>query len=828
MYTGIWYDRKQNEIHLWDDKLGYRVFKYKPYCYVQDSEGQYTTIFGDRVRKATFLTPKELNDFKESWSDVVYESDVRPEMRTLVDLYHSFKPVLAPINVAFIDIEVDIDDPMFQARGGGFPKPEEALAPINAITMYLTQDEKYILWCLRQPEFEHASPAWFKNNDYELDVEVREFEDERELLMDFATTFGHSSIRLYSGWNSEKFDVPYIFNRIVGMLGRQHLARLSEIGQFKYDPEREEFRIAGSAHLDYMELYKRFVPNEKDSYKLDTIAQEEIGSNKVKYTGPLGALYREDYRRFLVYNVGDVKLLVDLDRKLKYLDLARTLAHKGNIPYESVVYTTMPIDGAILSYLKQKNLVAPDCKHGTRNGHIQGAYVAEPTPGLYDYVVDFDFTSLYPSIMRTLNISIETVVKKYRDNEIALLEGIDENHAVSANGVVYDLTTRGILPSLLDIWFTERVEFKKAMKDAKIKASQYPEGSEDRLRYEREAEYYNQLQYTTKILLNSVYGACALPSFRFFDRDNAEAVTTTGQLAIKFARKMTDTFMKDVVGVDDRVIYCDTDSLFIPLKSILTKLKRDLNNQDECVKAILETIVPAISAYHSQILDKFAKEQLHVINQPHYFHLKQELIARRMFFIDVKKRYGMWVINEEGVPCDKIEFKGLDIRRSSYPPFFKKVMYDVCQAILKGKSTQEVEDIIRQARKDVKKQPLIDVATPTGISQLKPEGTKGLPAHVKAAHAYNKLIQNEKHVFPITAGAKIKWVYLITQSENDSPVMAFMEDTPQEIIDSIQLRVDYDRIVEMNIDNKLGNILQFCGYKLPEKIDEGFEGFFTI
>lgn len=831
MYTGIWYDRRKNTIHLWDDKKGYQEFKYQPYCYVLNPGGPYKTIFGDSVVKRTFNTPWEMKDeLVDVWKDITFEADVRPEMRTLVDLYYDQEIYSPTINMAFLDIEVDIDDPQFLASGGGFPTPSEALAPINAITMFTTIDSTYHVWILKQADHPDPTMEWFDDEhtrDIKNNIELKVFVTEEDLLQDFIWCFREQGIRLYGGWNSENFDVPYIFNRITRVLGPSMVSKLSEIDLIEFDNDKTKggtYRIAGSAHLDYMELYKKFTPNEQDSYKLDTIAHLELGVNKVEYSGPLGALYRKDLRTFLIYNVVDVKLLVKLDRKLQYFDLARMLAYKGNVPYESIVYTTMPIDGAILTFLKKQGLVAPNCPEKQERVGIQGAYVADPTPGLHEYVVDFDFTSLYPSIMRTLNISIETIVKKYPSRQAALLEGLEPHQVVAANGMVYDTSRRGVLPSLLDVWFQERVEYKEKMKEAKRKAQEFPEGSPERIEQEKLADSYHQLQYTTKILLNSVYGACALPSFRFFQRDNAEAVTTTGKLAITYSREKTNEFMEQL-GVDDKVLYCDTDSMFISMAGLLKKLKKDFNDMEECSSTILTSIIPAFSKYHKRILDQFAREELNVHGE-HFFHLKQELIARRMFFIDVKKRYGMWVINEEGVPADKIEFKGLDIRRSSYPPYFKQCMFDVCKAILQGLSVEEVENIIREYQKNVRTVPLIEIATPTGIKGMKPLGSKGLPAHVKSAHFYNEAIKDYPHVYPIQPGNKIKWVYL--KNHPKYPTMAFTEDTPQEFIDGLKPYVDYDTIIDMNIMNKLEAILRFCGYRFPEKIDEGFDGFFEL
>lgn len=820
MYTGIFYHRPTNTIHLWDDKLGYKKFPYKPYCYFITNENpDSTSIYGDGLKKMLFNSINEMREFKESWDEKVFESDLRPELRTLVDLYHKCSPSLPEVTTAFVDIEVDIEDPQFK-KLGGFPNASEANAPINAITLYLTSTEKFHTWVLLQDEMNN--PDYNRNDSF-----IYTFKDERELLSNYINFFKSQDIRCYSGWNSESFDVPYIFNRITKLLGKSYTSHLSPIDIVKNNPEREEYQIAGIAHMDYMFLYKKFTVNEKDNYKLDNIAAIEIDSHKVKYEGALGSLYRKDINKFIEYNIGDVELLVKLDKKLQYIDLARTLCYKGNIPFESIVYSSLPIDGAILTYLKKHNLVAPDGKHNAREGHIQGAYVATPTAGLYEYVVDLDYTSLYPSIMRTLNISPETRVKKVRNNEIALLEGLEDNQVVSINGCVYDNSKRGVIPTILDLWFDERVEYKNKMKEYK-KLAQNSKDQNEKNDFLSKANHYNLLQYTLKILLNTVYGVHALPSFRFFNRDDAEAITLTGQAAIKYARKEVDILLKKL-GSTDRVTYADTDSLMLSCKGLLNKFNADLNDIPKCVDLIRNKLMPAFRANNVIALTEFALKSLNV-RERHYFHLKQEFIARRMFFLSAKKRYAMWLVNKEGIDCDKIEFKGLDIRRSSFPPYFKKTMFDCCEGILKGKEQQNIQDVICDYRRQTKNQSLFDIATPTGVKKLSPLGIKGQPVHVRAAQVYNKMLIDEKrkNAFPITAGSKLKWVYLEASNPWNQNVIAFNEETPKDILDNINRYVDYETIIAKNIEGKMGPILQACGMQMPEKVNEKFEGFFSF
>ncbi len=347
--------------------------------------------------------------------------------------------------------------------------------------------------------------------------------------------------------------------------------------------------IAGISCLDYMDLYKKFIGTTKPSYSLANVAKdEELKHQKLTYRGSLTQLYKEDLSRYVEYNLVDVKVVVELDQKYDFIHLAQAVCHKGHVPYEWFQMSSRFIDGAILMYLRRHNLVAPNKPIGGREEYEEmerggkegftGAFVKDPIPGLYDWVTSADITSLYPSTIMSLNISPETKMDKilnwsamdFINGDLPILRSLnkeytseefkkmikDYNYSIASNGVIYKQDMRGVIPTILDQWFSERVEYRKKAKDFGKNGDKVQEA------------FYDRRQKRQKIFLNSVYGVLGLPIFRFYDRDNAEAVTTSGQEIIRSAERLVNDIYDEKYkenGVEpptnDHVIYIDTDSV---------------------------------------------------------------------------------------------------------------------------------------------------------------------------------------------------------------------------------------------------------------------------
>jgi len=562
LYTNIQYDRNDEIIHLWDDKLGYKKFPYESYAYVPDANGELLTIEGQRVTKV------------DSWSEtaeqmnMVFEHNVSPTTRTLIDLY-SESDDIADNTILFMDIEV--------RKNEKYSSVEDAANEIFGIQYCVKGSNEYTMLLLDEAETPQRKNVQVKIPKTEIicNVELIIFSDETKMLAYFLKEFRKINPTIISGWNLDYYDIPYLYNRTVNILDYNYANLLSPIGKVRRNTNkysnRLTIKISGVSQLDYLMLYKKFGYSEESSYKLDSIAKKELSRGKIEYSGNLDQLFRDDLMSFIAYGIIDVELLVSMDQKLDYIDIALGICHKGHVPYEDIIYTSKYLEGSLLTYLRRNNLVASSNVSQSK-GKAKGAFVKEPTPGLYTWVYDLDLTSLYPFNIISLNISPETKfgkIENWDEEEYAknankmytltffndesptaffaqteatdihkTLDGSKEVHqyltennlSIASNGVMYKLDKKGLIPSVLLAWFDER----KGYKDLKKKYGKLKDSVQEK--------YYDKKQLVTKILLNSLYGVLLLPSFRFYDKDNGEGVTLTGVSVINWATRMGNRF----------------------------------------------------------------------------------------------------------------------------------------------------------------------------------------------------------------------------------------------------------------------------------------------
>lgn len=537
MYKNIYIEKKKNIVHLWDSKKGYITFPYQKYAYVTNPNGDLKTIYGERVQK-TF----DLDGNRETY----FEIDVPDTTRVLVDLYSDDDIPSDGHTILTFDIEVEMDS--------GVPMPMLANNTITAIAVHdsTTNDR----WVLVLDEQKSITPQTRDN------VEIIPFTNEREMLLNFLSIWESIAPSIITGWNTDGFDIPYVYNRLRKLFGDRTANKLSPIGIVNYNPHREQFQIAGVTSYDYLFLYRKFTMSELENYKLDTIGRIEVKMGKIEYTGTLDNLFKTDLDKFIEYNLRDIDIVIALDTKLQYIDLARSICHACCVPYEEIPYSSIYLEGAILAHLKRNGLVANNKpkKIQTEDGAgFVGAYVKEPIVGLYKWLYDLDLTSLYPSIIMSLNISPETkfmkilnwsvneymkgniTEMKFDNDKTMSLENFnkfisDANLSIASNGVMYRQDVEGIIPQILRGWFDKRTEFRKL-------ESEYGKMG-DTEKY----NFYNKRQTTQKILLNSMYGALGLSSWRWFDLENAEAVTMCGQDVIVNTAKVINTKYNKELG----------------------------------------------------------------------------------------------------------------------------------------------------------------------------------------------------------------------------------------------------------------------------------------
>ena len=800
-------------MHLWDDKKGYLIIPYKKYAYVKNSNGQHVSLYGDRVKKV-FNYDKD--------DPTLHESDVPPTTRFLVDQYTDSDEVSEGHRKVFFDIEVEVTD--------GFPDVMKANNVITSIALYDFMTETY---------FTYVFDAKKRLQSYTKDNKVVEvYDTEYEMLNKFFQKYLEIKPTILSGWNSDFFDIPYLYNRAVNVLGVSVANLLSPISEVYYNEFKKRYVIAGVSCLDYLSLYRKFSFSQQSSYRLDYIGEVEVGMKKVDYEGTLNDLYENDLQTFIDYNIRDVKILVELDKKLNLIEISRGIAHLGHIPYEEVFMSSRYLEGAILVYLKKLGIVAPNKPPRPKtfdDDKFAGAYVQKPQAGKHDWVYDLDITSMYPSVIRSLNISPETklgkvegwdaeeflkkdLVKTYtmidkKEKEIGkFTNGELENYlltneiSIASNGVLYRTDKQGLIPALLTKWFNERVEMRKLVK------KYHDEGNKEL------EDYFDRRQYIQKIILNSMYGVLGLSVFRFYDLDNAEATTLTGQALIKFSKKITNHFYNKELGTDDDyVIYIDTDSIFASAIPLVEKRFPNQKLSDTMMTQRIMEICSEVQDYLNESYNFFGKKFCNVEKENHVFDIKQEVVAKSGLFI-TKKRYGLRIINDAGRKVNKIHVKGLDTVRSNFAVAMKELLGNVLDDILADVPKEKIDERISLFKRNMVNLHYDVMANPIGVKgigkyEVKEEDSpfstykKGTPVHVKASINYNSLLEywyEGRKYEKIINGSKIKWVYL-KNNEFGFDTIAYKgyEDPPQ-ILELIKTHIDHDRMFEQAMTKKIG------------------------
>ena len=825
MYQNCYVDVYDRKAYIWDDHAGLIEKHYHRYGYVLDPDGEFETMFGDRCRKVfrtSDINPADL-----------YESDVSPVTRVLVDAYYDDDTPSVNHRILTYDIEVETT--------GGFPDPKFADNTITSIAGHNSATGCYTVFIL--------DPDGLVSESSHSNTTIVPVDSEIILLRKFIDYWVGISPTIVTGWNTTYFDNPYLINRILKVLGQRKLDMLSPIGITKYMEYKGSWAIAGVSLLDYMQLYKKFNYNEASSYSLNAISNLELGRGKIEYDGDLNDLFRNDIQKFIEYNVVDVELVVELDRKLQFIDLARGIAHAGRVSYEDFIYSSKYLEGAILTYLKNKGLVACNKpadrqvqmkERGSAGSSFDGAYVKTPRGGVYEWVYDLDLTSLYPSIIMSLNISPETKIgkieswdaKKFRNGDIDewVVDGdliktedlksfMDEMKvSIASNGVMYRTDVVGCIPDILNTWFSRRVEYKDLMK-------KYGKSGDT-----EQYQFFHKRQLVQKILLNSLYGVLGLPVFRFFDLENALAVTATGQDIVKSTDKVANMkYNKEIGGNEDYVTYVDTDSVYLSSVPLLKhRYNTDDWNDDQWAKSTND-LASEMQAYINTFYDVFAKKMFNI--DTHRFEIKKEYVSRRSLWLNAKKRYAQWIIMDNGVPVNKMDVKGMDVVRSSFPTAFKKIMNDVLEGIIiKDLPKDEIDALILDFKTKMRHTKPEDIARTSAVKNIQKYAVKGVnldkvgvfkkgtPVHVKAAMAYNDLLRYYECSYdypPISDGDKIKWVYLKKNPLELSQIAFRGEGDPQEILDYVQRYIDIEKIYDRELDNKLGSIYDALLWSRP-------------
>jgi DNA polymerase elongation subunit (family B) len=841
------------------------VFKYTPTYYVAHPEGEMETLDGTLV-----MPVKKMDD----WRDPKYfEKDVDKDTRLLVDFYYESDETPSYHNLVYLDIECEI---------AGALTPENIKDPkgkITSVALYDNNSKKY--YCLILDEKQLMDEAKSESK------EVIPYKSERELLDGFLEIWKKLDPTIISGWNSEFFDIPYLYYRINKVLGQDMGNYLSPIQKVKTKIVQtknglaEHVVVAGLNHLDYMNLFKKFITKQEPSYALGTIGEKYVKLGKIEYQGSLDKLFREDVDKFIEYNIRDVEIIVELEKALKFIELTVTICHLCHTPYETIYYSTVLNDGAILTYLKRKGIVSPN-KPTTYNPGLKeikeeyaGGYLKDPVPGLYEWVIDLDFTSLYPSIIRSLNMGIETLVgrvvntgkfdnqwslrelKKMDPNKMVeiekvkkdrrlvrseikvkhLIELIEEGDLlISAPGVIFRKDKSSVVCEILADWFAKRQEYKSLMKKA-YKVDKDPVMG----------EFYNKRQHAYKIKLNDVYGVFAINGWRYTDGHKfiSKAITLTGQRLTQESIKFVNEWMNTELDTKDKdyIVTSDTDSLFIQTKELILQRNPELVNgtQEEIVQAVLK-VATEIQQLANDNLHTLVQELFNVKypDEPHYFELKQEVVLDRGYFAG-KRRYAMHIVNKEGVPTDELDMKGLDLMKSNFPPLFRKFGEHILNEVMFGTAKSSIDAQVLEFRESLRTVGWEQIMKPTGLKKMQEYIASGptageifsklglkCPINTKAAIYYNDLLRfkglDKKHpTFQI--GDKMYIGYLKENPYRIDVIGFNGHSDPPEIMEFIEKYIDRDGLFDSVMKNKLESIYSDLGWGMPvfnKKINKFF------
>ncbi len=911
MYQNIYYSysgEDKNTCYLRDSVKGWQQFKYYPPVYKLDPYGEFTTLFGDKCSQVFG---------KWDWNDpTILEKDIQKELAVLRDLYYESDDIPAYHNTIYLDIEIEI-------LGALTPQTiREANAKITSIALIDVNTKKKYCWIIN-------------NNIQSLDKDNKQIiscKNEKQLLSSFLDKWIELDPTIVVGYNSDFFDIPYLYFRMKKILGDDMVLYLSPIKKINdsvynsYSP----ITLGGISSLDYMLLIKKYIMKEEPSYKLGDIGLKYANLGKIEYNGNLDKLFVEDPVKFIEYNLRDVEIIEKLEEKLQFIKLTILICHLCHVPYESIYYNTILNEGAILTYLKRKNIVSPN-KPTTTNKSIKelivgdevihqrgtptvegiityieeksqraqiqtksntlkerslrtirkkegfsGGYLLDPKPGLYSYVSDSDFTSLYPSIIKSLNLGVETLVgrivtknnyeqynsleklKQRNSDEIIDVEKLNtktyilkqgkttikelidiiqkNNLSVSASGAFYRNDITSISCEVLEDWFKKREYYRSLKKKAG--------NNEDWENY----KLYDLYQLAFKILQNALYGTYAINGWRYTDgfKICSASITNSGQRLTKESIIFINNYLKCLVdnGRDEFVIASDTDSAYIELKDLLQKLYPNIIDEDLKIEKLIE-LAQDLQTQANKNLDNISKNLFNIYKK-HYFELKQEVIVKKAYWSG-KRRYAMFIVNKEGVPIppnhkDAFDIKGLDIMKSNFPDHFRKFGEELIKKILFDTPKVEIDKFILDFKKSLDTVDWKKLLKPTGLKKIKeyiaspPKAgeifsklEKKCPVNTKAAIYTSDLLKFknlDKKYHPPQLGDKI---YIVSLKQNpyhiDVIALNGYNDAPI-LLEFAEKYIDREGLFNSIIKNKLENMyndLNWGGVILNQNVNKFFK-----
>jgi len=869
-YVDAFFDRDADIIRAVerrDGKRHYQEYQAKYTFYYEDSKGKYKSIYDDPLVR---VVCKNTKDFRKELAinkgKKMFESDVNPIFQCLSE--HYLNQDAPKLNVAFFDIETDFDPER------GFADPSDPFMPITAITVHLQWLDALVTFALppKTLTFEEAQ------------AEVAEFDNtylyknEGDMLEAFLDIIEDADI--LSGWNSEGYDIPYTVNRVSRVLSKDDTRRfclwrqLPKRREFeKFGKTAETFDTIGRVHMDYLELYRKYTYEERHTYRLDAIGEMEVGENKTVYEGTLDQLYNNDFKKFIEYNRQDVALLDKIDKKLRFIDLANEIAHDNTVLLQTTMGAVAVTEQAIINETHNRGMVAPNRKEHEGGTAAAGAYVAYPKKGIHQWIGSMDLNSLYPSVIRAMNMAPETIIGQIRPDltdemlhnaqtlekksfaaawegkfgtleyeavmeqrkDVSLTLDLEDGTShvlsgaeiyklifdsqqpwmLSANGTVFTYEKEGVVPGLLKRWYAERKELQAKMRKA-IAAGN-----------ETEIAFWDKRQLVKKINLNSLYGAILNPGCRFFDKRIGQSTTLTGR---QIAKHMASEVNKIITGEYDHVgkaiIYGDTDSVYFSAFPVL---------QEEIKEGAVPWGKDNVITLYDQICEQanttFAAFMAQAFHCPktrsEVIAAGREVVADTGLFI-TKKRYAVRVYDLEGNRTDKdgklgkVKAMGLDLKRSDTPVFMQDYLKTLLDMVLDLKDEKELLESITEFRREFKERPGFEKGSPKRANKIghyqrleEKQGKANMPGHVRASINWNTLkrMNGDKYSQEIVDGMKVI-VCKLKQNPLGYTSVAYPTDELRLPDWFKELPFDGDAMEEVIIDNKLDNLIGVLKYDL--------------
>ena len=786
---------------------------------------KYKTLSGESVEAINPGTVRDCRDFYKKYEDIegfeIYGND-RYIYQYISEKYpdDEIKFDISQIKLVTLDIETTSEQ--------GFPDVQSCVEEILAITIQDYTTKQIITWGSRP--FENKQ----KNVTYNY------CPNEYELLTSFINYWMQDVPDVITGWNIQLFDIPYICKRLQRVLGEKLMKRFSPWGLVSEGEvhimgrTHTVFDVGGVTQLDYLDLYKKYTFKAQESYRLDYIAQVELGQKKLDHSEfeTFKDFYTNGWQKFIEYNIIDVELVDRLESKMKLIELALTMAYEAKVNYNDVFYQVRMWDTIIYNYLKKRNIVIPPKNRSAKNEKYAGAYVKEPKPGKYDWVVSFDLNSLYPHLIMQYNISPETLretrhpsssVERILNQEV---EDFNPDYATCANGAQYRKDVRGFLPELMDKMYGDRVVFKKRMIQAKKDYEKAPS-----VALTKEIARCNNIQMAKKISLNSAYGAIGNQYFRYYKLANAEAITLSGQVSIRWIENKMNEKVNKILKTEgiDYVIASDTDSIYLHLGPLVDAVYEGREKTNKGVVGFLNKVCETEFEPFIESSYEALAEYVNAYDQKMF--MKRENIADRGIWT-AKKRYILNVWDSEGVRYEepKLKMMGIEAVKSSTPAPCRKMIKDALQLMMSG-TEDDVINFIENSRKEFKTLPPEDISFPrsaSNVEKYKAHATiyaKGTPIHIRGALLYNHYVKKHKldnKYSLIQNGEKIKFCYLKKPNIIHENIISFIQDFPHEI--GLDKYIDYELQFNKAFLEPLKAILDAIGWNVEKTVN--LESFF--